>query len=152
LPDVPPPATFGDPTGRCPDVLTMNLRKWTVTFAAVAVPAVVGIWLLQGRPVAAPRKPTTAALAPQPAALAPLTTPELPKGTSGIAAARAAHEHFLAAAAKVEATPLLPQVQPVDPNAATPQAPEPALPPVAPENTVAIGFTGNVIGETDPCG
>ncbi len=117
----------------------MSFRTWIVTAVAVIVPALVGSWLMHGRPVASqPAAPATVAL---PSAVLPAAA--VPTPPVQVVEAMAVNR------------PTPPAVAPVGelmPTPIVPKVPEPDLAPAPPERQIAIGFTGNVVGETDPCG
>ena len=82
---------------------------------------------------------------------------------SGLLQAATLHRSLLADAARVPAEvqaglaqlpprPPIPEAQSAPPAAEAPQAMAPELPEVPPSRQVQIGFSGGVIGETDPCG
>ncbi|MFZ4579055.1 MAG: hypothetical protein ACOYOB_11720 [Myxococcota bacterium] len=117
----------------------MSFRTWIVAAVAVAVPALVGSWLLHGRPVAQQ-------------SVAPVAV-VLPSAVQPVAIAAAPPVQVVEATATNR--PMPPAVAPVGemmPTPIVPKVPEPDLAPAPPDRQVAIGFSGNVIGETDPCG
>ncbi|MSP91436.1 MAG: hypothetical protein EXR79_06480 [Myxococcales bacterium] len=138
--------------------LPMNLRKTVVAVIAIAVPAAVGLWLLHGRNAGAAQgvaAPVPAGIAAQAASPPVAATPQAP--TSGAQAAAAVHARLLAAAEALPPPATMPPVGVAGTLASLPEpspadATDPPQPPVAAEMEVVVGFTGNVIGETDPCG
>jgi hypothetical protein len=78
--------------------------------------------------------------------------------TSGVVEAAEVHAQLLAAAQDMPeptmagAVALVPGQAQVAAVAALEESPQQPLTTVPPEQELVIGFTGNVVGETDPCG
>lgn len=126
----------------------MRSTRTAVVVVALVVPAVAG-WLLQNAPVAAeverarPRVVDQAATAPHVLGVA-------------VGVAYAEHTRLMAAANALKVSTVLPEPIPhsagVDARDIERQEPVAKLPEIPDGRKIAIFFTGNVVGETDPCG
>ena len=113
----------------------MSNRNWPIAILAIGVPLGVAAWLLTrpyaGLPVPEPAVPADVVAVPAAAA------PAAPVAAAPVAA--------VPAPAAVPAAPMVAAAPAVGAAAA-------ALAPVTDAQRVVIAYTGNIIGETDPCG
>ena len=123
----------------------MKITRWLVTVGAVALPASVLLWL----PTGGTRATSTGAVPVAVAQPAPTTAPVL---RSGVVAALQVHDEMLLAAAKVSAPKLLPVASAAAAAGTVVPSPAQAVPDTPDAERIALFYTGNVIGETDPCG
>ncbi len=137
-------------SGADPRELSMKITRWLVVVGALALPASALIWL---SPTDGPAPAPTAA---RPAAVQPAPQSAHVLG-SGVVAASKLSDELIRAAEAVKA----PIVLPVPSGSSTAAAARVVMPSpvnavaasqVADNQKIAIFYTGNVIGETDPCG
>lgn len=126
----------------------MRPVRVVVAIISIALPAVAG-WMLQSAPAA----PAVERASP----VAVKASPDAPR-VVGVALdkAHALHTRLMADTNAMKVSTILPPPTPhsagMDVRAAENKAPQDALPEVPDGRKVAVFFTGNVIGETDPCG
>lgn len=127
----------------------MTVRKGAVAGLALLVPALVGLWLVKRHPT-----PPAVSTHVSPAAVAAVAQDRNAgaPAAGSLVQARQVHDQLLAEAEALPTPNSLPLPDPPAMAVTEQPIPQPLPNDVPLERQVTIGFTGNVVGETDPCG